>query len=36
LIATHALSMEGTLVTNNAKEFVRVPKLKIENWFETI
>jgi tRNA(fMet)-specific endonuclease VapC len=36
LIAAHALSMEGTLVTNNVKEFVRVPKLKLENWFETI
>lgn len=36
LIAAHALSMEGTLVTNNVKEFVRVPKLKLENWFQTI
>jgi tRNA(fMet)-specific endonuclease VapC len=36
LIAAHALSIGGTLVTNNVKEFVRVPKLKLENWFETI
>ena len=36
LIAKHALNIEGTLVTNNVKEFVRVPKLKLENWFETI
>jgi predicted nucleic acid-binding protein len=36
LIATNALNIEGTLVTNNVKEFVRVPKLKLENWFETI
>jgi tRNA(fMet)-specific endonuclease VapC len=36
LIATHALNIEGTLVTNNVKELVRVPKLKLENWFETI
>jgi tRNA(fMet)-specific endonuclease VapC len=36
LIAAHALSIGGTLVTNNVKELVRVPKLKLENWFETI
>ena len=36
LIAAHALSIGGTLVTNNFKEFVRVPNLKLENWFETI
>jgi tRNA(fMet)-specific endonuclease VapC len=35
LIASQALSIDGTLVTNNIKEFVRVPKLKLENWFET-
>ena len=35
LIAAHALSIDGTLVINNIKEFVRVPKLKLENWFET-
>ncbi len=32
LIAAHALSISGTLVTNNEKEFNRVPNLKIENW----
>lgn len=32
LIAAHALSMDSVLVTNNEKEFVRVPNLKIENW----
>lgn len=32
LIAAHALSMTSTLVTNNEKEFNRVPGLKIENW----
>jgi tRNA(fMet)-specific endonuclease VapC len=36
LIAAHALSIDGTLVTNNIKEFMRVPKLKLENWFEAI
>ncbi len=32
LIAAHALSISGTLVTNNEKEFKRVPNLNIENW----
>jgi len=32
LIAAHALSIESRLVTNNEKEFNRVPSLKIENW----
>ena len=36
LIAAQALSIDGTLVTNNIKEFVRVPKLKLENWFESM
>ena len=32
LIAAHALSVDCTLVTNNEKEFIRVPELKIVNW----
>ena len=32
LIAAHALSIGCTLVTNNEKEFSRIPDLKIENW----
>jgi len=32
LIAAHARSTDCTLVTNNEKEFIRIPKLKIENW----
>jgi tRNA(fMet)-specific endonuclease VapC len=36
LIAAQALSIDGTLVTNNIKEFMRVPKLKLENWFEAM
>ena len=32
LIAAHALSIPCILVTNNEKEFIRVPGLKIENW----
>jgi len=32
LIAAHCLSLNYTLVTNNEKEFCRIPGLKIENW----
>ncbi len=32
LIAAHALSNDMVLVTNNEKEFKRIPSLKIENW----
>ena len=32
LIAAHARSMDITLVTNNTREFSRVPGLKIEDW----
>lgn len=32
LIAAHAQSLDVVLVTNNAREFKRVPKLRIENW----
>lgn len=32
LIAAHALSLPVTLITNNIKEFSRVPNLKSENW----
>ncbi|MFI0398050.1 MAG: type II toxin-antitoxin system VapC family toxin [Thiolinea sp.] len=31
-IAGHARSMNVTLVTNNTREFQRVPNLKLENW----
>jgi len=31
-IAGHACSLNCTLVTNNEREFSRVPNLKIENW----
>lgn len=31
-IAAHALAARLTLVTNNEREFKRVPGLKIENW----
>jgi tRNA(fMet)-specific endonuclease VapC len=32
LIAAHALSLKVTLITNNLKEFSRVPNLKLDNW----
>ncbi len=31
-IASHALSLGATLVTNNKREFERVPDLVVENW----
>ena len=34
LLAAHARHEGLTLVTNNTKEFKRVPGLKIENWIE--
>lgn len=32
LIAAHALSLDVTLVTNNEREFRRVPGLQVVNW----
>jgi len=32
LIAAHASSLSACLVTNNVKEFERVPGLQVENW----
>lgn len=32
LIACHALAEDLTLVTNNERDFARIPGLKIENW----
>lgn len=32
LIAAHALALDAVLVTNNEREFSRVPGLKVENW----
>jgi tRNA(fMet)-specific endonuclease VapC len=34
LIAAHALTLGVTLVTNNVREFSRIPALSIENWVE--
>jgi tRNA(fMet)-specific endonuclease VapC len=33
-IAAHAHSLGLTLVTNNTREFARIPSLKLENWAE--
>ena len=35
MIAAHALSLDIILVTNNIKEFDRVPKLELENWIDS-
>jgi tRNA(fMet)-specific endonuclease VapC len=32
LIAAHALALDCTVVTDNEREFSRVPGLKVENW----
>ena len=32
LIASHALALKVGLVTNNEREFKRVPGLRVENW----
>ncbi|MBW2328615.1 MAG: type II toxin-antitoxin system VapC family toxin [Deltaproteobacteria bacterium] len=32
LIAVHALAIDATLVSDNTREFQRVPGLRLENW----
>jgi tRNA(fMet)-specific endonuclease VapC len=34
LLAGHALALEATMVSNNIREYSRVPGLKVENWSE--
>jgi tRNA(fMet)-specific endonuclease VapC len=34
LIAAHAISEDATLVTNNTREFSRVPTLTLEDWLQ--
>jgi tRNA(fMet)-specific endonuclease VapC len=34
MIATHALAEKAVLVTNNLREFQRIPDLPLENWME--
>ena len=33
-IAAHALSLDLTIISNNIKEFERIPNLKCENWIQ--
>jgi tRNA(fMet)-specific endonuclease VapC len=35
MIAAHALSQQSTLVTNNTREFAKVPGLALENWVQS-
>jgi len=32
MIAAHALREQAPLVTNNTREFARMPGLRLENW----
>jgi tRNA(fMet)-specific endonuclease VapC len=32
LIAAHAMALDSTLVTNNLREFERIPGLALGNW----
>lgn len=34
LIAAHALALDVTLVTNNPRDFISYPGLRLENWVE--
>ncbi len=34
LIAAHAVALDATLVSDNTREFLRVPELKLENWID--
>jgi len=34
MIAAHALNLGATLVTNNTREFDRVPRLKVVDWIK--
>lgn len=34
LISAHARSMNAVLVTNNVREFERIPDLSVENWVD--
>ena len=36
LIAAHAMSLDLTIISNNIKEFARIPNLKCENWIREL
>jgi tRNA(fMet)-specific endonuclease VapC len=35
MIGAHAISLKCILVTNNVKEFVRLPGIRLENWVKS-
>jgi tRNA(fMet)-specific endonuclease VapC len=35
MIAAHALSQQALLITNNTREFAKVPGLRLDNWVAT-
>ena len=35
MIAAHALSQQALLITNNTREFAKVPGLQLDNWVAT-
>jgi tRNA(fMet)-specific endonuclease VapC len=35
LVAAHTLALDLVLVTDNLKEFSRIPRLALENWLDT-
>ena len=36
LIAAHALALDSIVVTDNVREFSRVPGLRVENWLRSL
>lgn len=34
LLAAHALSLDATVVTSNARDFADIPGLRVENWVQ--
>lgn len=36
MIAAHALSLNSIVVTNNVKEFSRIPDLKVQDWVQKL
>ncbi len=36
MIAAHALSQQATLITNNTREFSKVPGLQLDNWVTAV
>ena len=34
LIAAHAVALGATFITNNVREFIRVPELRVEDWMQ--